>query len=113
MLYVDGLVAALPEENRTTYQRLIDDVTPLIRQYGAIKVVHCNDRQGGTNSDVETPNGNDSAVVFSWIVWPSREARDQGMEQMLSDPRLDSVMNPAALDGERVELDASLMPRLH
>jgi uncharacterized protein YbaA (DUF1428 family) len=30
----------------------------------------------------------DETVVFSWIIWPSREMRDQGMKKVMADPRL-------------------------
>ncbi|MDD1780094.1 DUF1428 domain-containing protein [Enterovibrio sp. ZSDZ35] len=113
MLYVDGLVTALPAKNKDTYQQLVNDAVPLIQAYGAIKVVHCSDKP--TNKAVK-PEGyktEKGVVVFSWIIWPSREIRDRGMERMLSDPRFDDVMNPVCLDGERLILDPSMVPKFH
>ncbi|KXF80467.1 DUF1428 domain-containing protein [Enterovibrio coralii] len=113
MLYVDGLVTALPAKNKDTYQQLVKDAVPLMRSYGAIQVVHCSDKpthQNVTQEDYETAKG---VVVFSWIIWPSREVRDRGMEKMLSDPRFDDVMNPHSLEGERLELDPSFVPKFH
>ncbi|WP_028023973.1 DUF1428 domain-containing protein [Enterovibrio calviensis] len=111
MLYVDGLVTALPVTNKEIYRRLVQSVIPLMRAYGALNVVHCEDGDV-TRSRASHPL-TASVVLFSWIVWPSREIRDQGMEKMLSDPRFDDVMNPASLNGERIELDASFFPQLH
>ena len=30
----------------------------------------------------------DETVVFSWVVWPSRQVRDEGMKAVMADPRL-------------------------
>lgn len=113
MLYVDGLVTALPVVNKEAYKRLIQDAVPLMRAYGAINVVHCNEQQ--CERKLSTPGCENcpAVVLFSWIIWPSKEARDRGMAQMLSDPRIDDVMNPASLNGERLALDEGVIPCFH
>ncbi|MBV7298457.1 DUF1428 domain-containing protein [Enterovibrio paralichthyis] len=113
MLYVDGLVTVLPAFNIDAYYRLLDEAIPLIRAYGAISVVPCNEEESADQLAAFERHIDDAVVVFSWIIWPSREVRDRGMERMLADPRIDDVMNPASLEGERLELDASLLPRFH
>ena len=42
----------------------------------------------------------DETVVFSWIIWPSREVRDQAMKKVMADPR--SKTNPMPFDGKRL-----------
>jgi uncharacterized protein YbaA (DUF1428 family) len=42
----------------------------------------------------------DEAVLFSWIEWPSREARDSGMKAMMQDERMKSMTMP--FDGQRL-----------
>ncbi len=42
----------------------------------------------------------DEAVVFSWILWPSRNARAEGMEKVMADPRLQP--DPMPFDGKRL-----------
>jgi len=44
----------------------------------------------------------DETVVFSWIVWPSKDARNSGMAKVMADPRFDPVTNPMPFDGKRV-----------
>jgi uncharacterized protein YbaA (DUF1428 family) len=41
-------------------------------------------------------------VVFSWITWPSRQARDEGMKKVMADPRLQHETNPMPFDGQRL-----------
>ena len=44
----------------------------------------------------------DETVVFSWITWPSRTARDEGMKKVMADPRLQPDKNPMPFDGKRL-----------
>ena len=41
----------------------------------------------------------DETVVFSWIVWPSKAVRDQGMAAAMADPDLPKQM---PFDGQRM-----------
>src|SRR3546814_13451193 len=45
----------------------------------------------------------DENVVFSWIIWPSKEARDAGNKAAMADPRL-ANMGPDSMpfDGKRM-----------
>jgi uncharacterized protein YbaA (DUF1428 family) len=44
----------------------------------------------------------DETVVFSWILWPSRKVRDEGMKRVMADPRLQPDKNPMPFDGKRL-----------
>jgi uncharacterized protein YbaA (DUF1428 family) len=46
----------------------------------------------------------DEVVVFSWIVYASREARDQINAKVMEDPRMKGMMDPKSLpfDGVRM-----------
>jgi len=40
--------------------------------------------------------------VLSWIVWPSRAARNEGMKAVMSDARFAPDKNPMPFDGKRL-----------
>ena len=40
-------------------------------------------------------------IVFSWIVWPSKAARDEGNRKVMADPRLQSYTD-MPFSGERL-----------
>ena len=42
----------------------------------------------------------DETVVFSWITWPSRDARNHGMKKAMEDDRLKNTAMP--FDGKRM-----------
>ena len=44
----------------------------------------------------------DEAVVFSWIVWPSKAVRDSAWEKVMADPRMDPAHAPMPFDGKRM-----------
>jgi len=39
-------------------------------------------------------------VVFSWITWPSKAVRDEGMKKAMADPRFADMKMP--FDGKRL-----------
>jgi len=44
----------------------------------------------------------DERIVFSWIEWPSAEIRDQAWQRLMTDPRMQALMENSAFDGQRV-----------
>jgi uncharacterized protein YbaA (DUF1428 family) len=48
------------------------------------------------------PRKEDESVVFSWITWPCRKVRDEGMKKAMADPRLQPDGNPMPFDGKRL-----------
>lgn len=92
MAYVDGSVVPVPEGRRADYLGLAGVASQVFRENGALQVVECwqDDVPSGKLTDsfrsVDAREG--ERVVLSWIVWPSREARDAGQARSTADPRL-------------------------
>src|SRR5262245_16136605 len=106
MRYVDGFVAAVPTANREKFKRHAEEAADVFKENGALKVVECwgDDVPEGqvTSFPMAVKCQPDETVVFSWIVWPSREARDKGMKALMADPRMRPDTNPMPFDGKRM-----------
>jgi uncharacterized protein YbaA (DUF1428 family) len=106
MAYIDGYLVPVPTANRETYRQVAQKASAVFKEYGALKVVECwgDDVPEGkvTSFTMAVKRKEDETVVFSWIWWPSREARDVGMKAAMADPRLKEGMDPMPFDGQRL-----------
>lgn len=106
MSYVDGFVAAVPTANREAYREHAATAAQVFKEYGALAVVECwgDDVPQGevTSFPMAVKCKEDETVIFSWILWPSKEARNTGMQKAMSDPRLSMEANPMPYDGKRL-----------
>jgi uncharacterized protein YbaA (DUF1428 family) len=106
MSYIDGIVAAVPTANRDAYKKHAELAAAVFKEHGALKLVECwgDDVPDGklTSFPIAVRKQDDETVVFSWILWPSRQARDAGMKQVMADPRMQPGVNPMPFDGKRL-----------
>jgi uncharacterized protein YbaA (DUF1428 family) len=106
MSYVDGFVAAVPTANREKFLRHAQQGATALKEYGALQVVECwgDDVPQGklTSFPMAVQCKDDETVIFSWIVWPSKAVRDEGMKKVMDDPRMKPETNPMPFDGKRV-----------
>ena len=106
MPYIDGFVAAVPNANK---QKFIDHAhagDPVFLDHGALRVLECwgDDVPHGKLTDFHraVQATGDETVLFSWIEWPDKAARDAGMAAAMDDPRLSQQDNPMPFDGKRL-----------
>lgn len=106
MTYVDGFVVAVPTAKRETYREHAESAAAVFKEHGALSVVECwgDDVPEGklTSFPMAVKCQNDETVVFSWVVWPSRQVRDVGMKAVMVDPRVQPDTNPMPFDGKRL-----------
>lgn len=106
MHYVDGFVAAVPTANKEKYVQHARDAVVVFKDHGALKMVECwgDDVPDGTLTSfpMAVKCEPDETVVFSWILWPSKEERNRGMPKVMEDPRLKMDVNPMPFDGKRL-----------
>jgi len=105
-MYIDGFVVAVPTANRDAYRRHAEAAAAVFKEHGALRLVECwgDDVPDGkiTSFPMAVKKQADETVVFSWIAWPSREARDAGMQKVMADPRVKPENNPMPFDGKRL-----------
>jgi len=106
--YVDGFVLAVPKRRKADYLRMARKCARVWREYGALEIRECwadDVKKGKVTSfpqAVKLKAG--EAVVFSWIVYKNRAARDRINKKVMKDPRLADMMKAKGLpfDGKRM-----------
>jgi uncharacterized protein YbaA (DUF1428 family) len=105
MTYVQGFVAAVPGDNKEAYRKHAAEAAPLFKDFGATRIVEAwgDDVPEGKVTDfrgaVKAEEG--ESVVFAWIEYPDKAARDAANERMMSDPRMEE-MGELPFDGKRM-----------
>ena len=91
-VYVDGFVIPVPKKNIAAYRALARKAGKVWKKHGALEYCECvadDVKPGKVTSFPQAVNlKDDEVVVFSWIVYPSREDRDRINAAVMSDPRL-------------------------
>lgn len=108
MTYVDGFVLAVPKSNKDAYRVLAEKAWLVFKRHGALRHVECwgDDVPEGTLTSftLALHRKPDEIALFSWIEWPSREARDAGnkaaMEEFMAMP--DMTPDNTPFDGKRM-----------
>ena len=106
--YVDGFAYPIPREHLDDYRRTVNAIAAIWKEHGAREyreVVGDDLRLEGTQSFADMLNARDDEVVlFGWVVFDSREARDLAGQRVASDPRVAQLMasSAAGFDASRM-----------
>lgn len=106
--YIDGYVLPVPKDRLDEYIEMARLAGSVWKEYGALKVVESvadDVRPGKVTSFPQSVQLKDNeTVIFSYILYESREARDEINEKVMKDPRLAHMMDPKDLpfDGMRM-----------
>jgi uncharacterized protein YbaA (DUF1428 family) len=106
MSYVDGFVLAVSKNNFEAYKTMTRIAGEVWKEHGAIAYVECigDDVPYGelTSFPRAVQAKDDEFVVFSWIVYESREHRDAVNAKVMADPRMKDGMSNMPFDGKRL-----------
>lgn len=106
MGYFDGFVAAVPAANKDAYVRHVTAAAPLFKEFGVTRMVEAwgdsvpdgkvTDFKGAVKAE---PN---EVVVFSWLEYPDKAARDAATARFTSDPRMREIGAAMPFDARRM-----------
>lgn len=106
MPYVDGFVLAAPKAKLEAYKEMARLAGEVWMEHGALSYVECvgDDVPYGelTSFPRAVQAKDDEVVVFSWITYPDRAARDAINAKVMADPRLKACAEAMPFDGKRM-----------
>ncbi|WP_306117981.1 MULTISPECIES: DUF1428 domain-containing protein [unclassified Roseitalea] len=106
MSYVDGMLCAVSEDNKDAFVAHSRAMAEVFKEHGATAVVDCwgDDVPDGevTSMKMAVKAAPGETVVFSWVAWPDKAARDAGWAKAMEDPRMAPDANPMPFDGKRL-----------
>jgi len=104
---VDGFVVPVPKKRIAAYRALARKSAKIWTEHGALDYVECiaDDVKPGklTSFPQSVKLKRDEIVVFAWIVYESRAARDRVNAAVMKDPRM------ANMDPKTMPFDAKRM----
>jgi len=110
--YIDGFVFPIAKQHLEAYQAIAEQVADIWKEHGALSYQeYLGDDLSlkGTRSFTTAVEAKeDEAVIFGWVVFPSKEVRDLANAKVPEDPRMADIVGPL-VDPARVIFDAERM----
>ena len=111
-LYIDGFVLPIPRDRLEAYQRVAQSVADIWKEHGALdyrEYVSDDLHRKGTGSFMDFASATeDEVIVFGWVTFDSKEARDTANAGVEADPRMPDLLAPV-LDPATPVFDALRM----
>jgi len=96
--YIDGFVLPVPRSRLTEYKRVVGAIANIWKEYGALDYVELEGDDLSREGTLPFPDllsaSEDEVIVFGWVVFASREARDVANRKVEADPRVAELVNP-------------------
>ena len=98
--YVDGFLIPIPKNKVNEYKEMAQNAGKIWKELGALEYYECvgDDLDNGEMLSFKKVSGasEDETVIFSWIIFESKEERDTINEKVMNDPRIKEMMESGA-----------------
>jgi uncharacterized protein YbaA (DUF1428 family) len=95
--YIDGFVLPVSRDRLNEYARLVEEVAEIWKEHGALDYLEYvgddMNREGTCSFTDLVAATEEETVVFGWVVFDSREARDLANEKVAADPRMAELID--------------------
>ena len=106
MTYVDGFLLPIPADKKDEYRKMAETAGKIWIEHGALSYKECIGDDVAIPDMVQFPKvigANDNEVtVFAFIVFKSREHRDEVNAIVMADPRLKMEIQDMPFDMKRM-----------
>lgn len=90
--YVDGFVLSIPTDKIDAYKAVATKAAAVWKDHGALEYRECIGDDLDVKDQIPFPKlagtQADETVVFAYVVFESREARDEANAKIMADPRI-------------------------
>ena len=105
--YIDGFVVPIPRNRLDDYKKMVREIAKVWRQHGALDyrefVSEAPQLEGTRSFDDAAGARADEVVIFGWVAFESRAARDLANEKVAQDPRMADLVNVnSGFDAQRM-----------
>ena len=95
--YIDGFTLPIPRDGLDEYKRVVEAVAEIWKEHGALDYREFVGDDMNLEGTLPFPDllgtSDDEVVIFGWVVFDSREARDQVNEKVAADPRMAALVD--------------------
>jgi uncharacterized protein YbaA (DUF1428 family) len=106
MTYVDGFLLAVPKARLDEYKDMARKGKEVWMKHGALSYVEAMGDDVPYGELTSFPRAvqakDDEIVIFAWVTYESREARDRIMKKVMEDERMNGDMEKMPFDGKRM-----------
>jgi uncharacterized protein YbaA (DUF1428 family) len=98
--YVDGFLIPIAKDKVQKYKEIAEKAGEVWKEHGALEYYEC------IGDDLEKENmvsfmkaagaSEEETVIFSWIIYESKEHRDQVNAAVMNDPRIKGMCEPGS-----------------
>ena len=110
--YIDGFVFPIAKAHLEEYKTVAEKVAEIWKEYGALAYLEFlgDDLQvEGTASFTKTMEvKQNEQLIFGWVVFSSKEIRDEANKKVPQDPRMETLVKPL-LDPDKMIFNANRM----